>query len=317
MAIYAVGGNALSDPALRGDDSKQAANEVMSRVLEDVVDLLESGMRVVITHGNGPQVGELLMMEEALVDLRRHKGEHSAQPLGLDNWVAATQGTLGHEIATQLDNTLRRRCRHEQVVTLLTRVEVEENDPAFERPTKPVGPSIDDLDQVPETWVLGVTSDVGPRRLVASPKPISIIDTPAISALIEVGAVVVCGGGGGIPVVSKTGGLIGVEAVIDKDRVSSLLALSLDADYLFISTAVDAVRLNFGEPNEEVVHSLCISEAKNHLANGQFPKGSMGPKIEALVDAKINSEKMGVFLCAPGMAIKTLRGESGTSFLLD
>ena len=313
LAVYAVGGNALSDPALKGAEARSAAEAIMDDVLEDVVDLLEAGIRVVITHGNGPQVGELLLMEESLFERRRVESSNvTPQPLGLDNWVAATQGTLGHEIATNLDNILQARGRHEQVVTLLTRVEVDANDSAFSQPTKPIGPIIDDLDAVPSNWEIGIT-DVGPRRVVASPKPISIIDSDAIEALISAGAVVLCAGGGGIPVISHNRGIQGVEAVIDKDRVSALLAVSLNADFLFISTAVDSVKLDFGSDNEHRITTMSISEAKQYLEDGQFPEGSMGPKIEAMLFAKQKTPELSVSLCQPGDVIEAMRGVVGTT----
>ncbi len=317
LAVYAIGGNALSNPSLKGSESAIASEKVMASVLEDVVDLLEAGIMVVMTHGNGPQVGEMLLMEEALFDRRMHDEEHDrAMTEGLDHWVAATQGTLGHEIATRLDNVLQRRGRHEQVVTLLTRVEVSDEDEAFSRPTKPIGPVIDDLDIVPNNWVLGITNlDTGPRRVVASPKPIRIIDLDAIDALVSAGAVVLCGGGGGIPVVSQKGGLKGIEAVIDKDWVSALLASSLNAEYLFISTAIDSVKINFQEDGEESISKLTVSEAKKHLLDNQFPAGSMGPKIEAMIFAKEKNPNLKAILCKPGDAIEAMRGVKGTTFL--
>ncbi len=308
--MYAVGGNALSDPAAAGSDASAAAERAMEAVLEDVVDLLEAGYRVVLTHGNGPQVGEMLLMEEALFDRR----EGGPEPAGLDHWVAATQGTLGHEIATQLDSVLTRRGRHEQVATILTRVEVDRNDPAFAQPSKPIGPLIDDLGAVPESWHVGVTA-AGPRRVVASPLPQSILDADAINALLKAGAVVLCAGGGGIPVALGESGFDGVEAVIDKDRVSSLIAQSIGANLLLISTAIDAIRLDFGKPSERKIRKLSVSDATSHLDEGQFPAGSMGPKVEAMLAAKQNDPKMVVVLCQPGQALPAIRGDAGTTII--
>jgi len=308
LAVYAVGGNALSDPAAAGSDASAAAERAMEAVLEDVVDLLEAGYRVVLTHGNGPQVGEMLLMEEALFDRR----EGGPEPAGLDHWVAATQGTLGHEIATRLDSVLTRRGRHEQVATILTRVEVDRNDPAFAQPSKPIGPLIDDLGAVPESWHVGVTA-AGPRRVVPSPLPQSILDADAINALLKAGAVVLCAGGGGIPVASGKSGFDGVEAVIDKDRVSSLIAQSIGANLLLISTAIDAIRLDFGKPSERKIRNLSVSDATSHLDEGQFPAGSMGPKVEAMLAAKQNDSEMVVVLCQPGQALSAIRGEAGTT----
>jgi carbamate kinase len=308
LAVYAIGGNALSDPAAVGSEASAAAEQVMEAVLEDVVDLLEAGYRVVLTHGNGPQVGEMLLMEEALFD-RRDEGP---QPAGLDHWVAATQGTLGHEIATRLDSVLTRRGRHEQVATILTRVQVDPDDPAFAHPTKPIGPLIDDLDSIPKSWEVGVTA-AGPRRIVASPLPQSILDADAINALLEAGAVVLCAGGGGIPVVSGKSGIEGVEAVIDKDRVSSLIAQSIGAKLLLVSTAIDAIRLDFGKSTERKLQNLSVADATTHLDDGQFPPGSMGPKVEAMLDAKRHDFEMTVVLCQPGQALPAIRGEAGTT----
>ena len=310
LAVYAVGGNALSDPAAAGSDASATAERAMEAVLEDVVDLLEAGYRVVLTHGNGPQVGEMLLMEEALFDRR----EGGPEPAGLDHWVAATQGTLGHEIATQLDSVLTRRGRHEQVATILTRVEVDRNDPAFAQPSKPIGPLIDDLGAVPESWHVGVTA-AGPRRVVASPLPQSILDADAINALLKAGAVVLCAGGGGIPVALGESGFDGVEAVIDKDRVSSLIAQSIGANLLLISTAIDAIRLDFGKPSERKIRKLSVSDATSHLDEGQFPAGSMGPKVEAMLAAKQNDPKMVVVLCQPGQALRAIRGDAGTTII--
>ena len=311
LAVYAIGGNALSDPSLVGDEASSAAAAAMNAVLSDVVDLLEAGSRVVITHGNGPQVGEMLLMEEALYDRRRQDGQPAPPPVGLDHWVAATQGTLGHEIATHLDFVLRERGRHEQVATLLTRVEVNPKDHAFSHPTKPIGPLIDDIDAVPDDWEIVVTA-AGPRRVVASPVPLSIVDDDAIAALLGAGAVVLCSGGGGIPVVKHGDGHRGVDAVIDKDRVSALLATSLAADTLVISTAIDSIRLDFGKESERALRKLDINEAVNHMESGQFPSGNMGPKVSAMLSAKSARPQMQVVLCQPGDAFAALRGEAGT-----
>ena len=293
--LYAVGGNALSDPTDLG-----AANAALDAVLEDVFDLLEAGYNVVLTHGNGPQVGQLLLMEES----------HGAPPEGLDNWVAATQGTIGHDIATRLDGLLSSKRRHEQVACLLTRVAVDPDDPGFTTPTKPVGPVI--RGEAPAHWVVGETA-VGPRRMVASPRPVEILDADAIEALLRAGAIVLACGGGGVPVIVDDIGFHGVEAVIDKDRVSSLLARTLDVDLFIISTAVDAVRIDFGSPDERALRLVAAADLKAHLAQGQFPAGSMGPKVEALLDAKLARPGMEVLLCTPGEALAAVRGEAGTT----
>ena len=293
--LYAIGGNALSDPL-----HPEAENDALDAVLDDVFDLLEAGYNVVLTHGNGPQVGQLLLMEESL----------GGSPEGLDNWVAATQGTIGHDIATRLDGLLSSRFRHEQVACLLTRVAVDADDPAFEKPTKPIGPVISG--DAPDDWVVGQTLK-GPRRLVASPSPIEILDADAIEALLHAGAIVLACGGGGIPVVVDKVGFHGVEAVIDKDRVSSLLAQTLSVDLLIISTAIDSIRVNFGTPEEKALRMVAAADLKAFLAQGQFPAGSMGPKVESLLAAKLAKPSMEVLLCTPGQALAAVRGEAGTT----
>ena len=294
--VYAIGGNALSSPTGRGEEESAL---VLAKVMSDVIDLLEAGWRVILTHGNGPQVGHLMSLD-------------ASQPMA--DWVAATQGIIGHSISINLDSILRRRNRPESTAVILTRVEVESGDSAFEFPTKPVGPILSDMQMMTEDWDIAETIN-GPRRVVASPKPISIIDSDAIEALLLAGAVVLCGGGGGIPVIADKGGIKGIEAVIDKDRVSALLATSLNADYLFISTAVDSIKIDFGTEKESNVSSLSVSDATIHLKNGQFPVGSMGPKVEAMIFAKESAPQMKVVLCKPGDAIDAMRGEVGTTIV--
>ncbi len=293
--LYAIGGNALSNPA-----SMDADDIILERVLGDVFDLLEAGFAVILTHGNGPQVGQLLLMEES----------HGGDPEGLDHWVASTQGTIGHDIATKLDGMLTARRRHEQVATLLTRVAVDPEDSAFAMPTKPVGPII--MGDYPEHWTVGETAN-GLRRLVTSPRPIEILDTDAILALSRAGAIVLACGGGGIPVLVNESGYHGVEAVIDKDLVSSLLAQSLNVDLFIISTAVDSIKVDFGTENEKSLRLIAASDLKAHLVADQFPSGSMGPKVSALLEAKINSPSMEVVLCQPGDALAAVRGTAGTT----
>jgi carbamate kinase len=295
ICLYAIGGNALSNPLSPNDE-----NDVMDAVLNDVFEIIEAGYSVVLTHGNGPQVGELLLMEES----------HGEQPEGLDHWVAATQGTLGHDIATRLDGLLTSRKRHEQVATLLTRVAVDPEDSAFAMPTKPIGPII--TGDVPEHWTVGKTSN-GLRRLVPSPRPLEILDSDAIESLVNAGAIVLSCGGGGIPVLVDETGFHGVEAVIDKDLVSSLLAQTLSVDLFIISTAVDSIKINFGTPTETPLRLVAAADLKAHLAAGQFPMGSMGPKVESLISAKCSHPSMEVILCMPGQALAAVRGEAGTT----
>ena len=291
--VYAIGGNALSSPM--GSDARDSAL-ILAKVISDVVDLLEAGWKVILTHGNGPQVGHLMSLD---------------QSKSMDEWVAATQGMIGHSLSINLDSILRNRNRPESTAVVLTRVEVDEDDKGFQFPTKPVGPILSDQQVMSEDWNIAETKD-GPRRVVASPFPKRILDLDVIKALVAENAIVICCGGGGIPVIHKVDHYIGVPAVIDKDRLSTLLAIEIKAEALIISTAIDAIRTGFGT-SDEVIHSnLSVADAKKYIAEGEFPSGSMGPKVESLIDAVEHVEGIKSVLCQPGDAIKALRGDSGT-----
>ena len=296
IAVYAIGGNALSSPS--GDDVHQSSH-ILARVMSDVVDLLEGGWGVILTHGNGPQVGHLLTMD---VD----------QSQGMDSWVAATQGMIGHSLSINLDSILLRRRRPERTAVVLTRVEVSEADKGFQYPTKPVGPVLSSDVVMTADWDIAETVS-GPRRVVASPLPMRVLDLQVIQKLVELKAVVICGGGGGIPVIKKKNHYVGVPAVIDKDRLSSLLAIELQADALIISTAIDCVKTGFGSESEISHTHLTIDQCEQFLAAGEFPPGSMGPKIGSLMEASLHNPKCKAVLCQPGDALKALRGEAGTN----
>ena len=291
--VYAIGGNALSSPTGGNEDDSAL---VLAKVISDVIDLLEAGWRVILTHGNGPQVGHLMSLDPSQA---------------MDDWVAATQGMIGHSLSINLDSILKRRSRPESTAVVLTRVEVDENDLGFTTPTKPVGPVLSDKQVMTEDWDIAETKN-GPRRVVASPHPLRILDLDVIKSLVASNAIVICCGGGGIPVIEKDNHYTGVPAVIDKDRLSALLAKEIQADALIISTAIDSVRTGFGT-EKEVSHSiLTISEARGYLESGEFPAGSMGPKISSLIDAVENVDGLKSVLCQPGDAIKALRGDGGT-----
>ncbi len=294
IVVYAIGGNALSSPT--GTDVEESAL-TLAKVISDVIDLLEAGWRVVLTHGNGPQVGHLMSLD-------------STQPM--DEWVAATQGMIGHNLALNLESILKRRNRPETTSVLLTRVLVDSQDNAFKFPSKPVGKILTDHQVMKEDWDIAETVN-GPRRVVASPKPIEILDLNVIHSLLESRAIVICCGGGGIPVVKENNHFKGVPAVVDKDHLSGLLSVELGASALIISTAVDSLRKNFGEENEEPITKLSISDAQVLLDEGQFPAGSMGPKVQSLIEANLSNRDMKCIICSPGNAINALRGESGTT----
>ena len=244
IVVYAIGGNALAPPN-DSEDGEYAL--VLAKVMSDVVDLLEAGWSVVLTHGNGPQVGELMALDAEV--------SHT-----MDEWVAATQGMIGHALSLQLNSILRHRHRPERTAMVLTRVLVDVDDPAFELPTKPVGPVLSATEVMERDWDIATTVH-GPRRVVASPLPKSVLDLDVIRTLVNQRAVVICGGGGGIPVVERERHYNGIPAVIDKDRLSSLLAVDLEAEALIISTGVPAVYTNFGQENQQEHRHLSVQKA--------------------------------------------------------
>jgi len=299
IAVYAIGGNALSSPHSNDVD---ASAEVLARVMSDVIDLLEAGWGVVLTHGNGPQVGHLMKLDPD-------------QTQSMDSWVAATQGMIGHSLALNLDSILHRRKRPERTACVITRVLVNGNDSGFGNPTKPVGPLLSPEIVMSADWDIAQTIQ-GPRRVVASPLPMKVIDLPVIRKLVELHAVVICGGGGGIPIIEKGDHFVGVPAVIDKDRLSALLAIQLEADALIISTAIDAVRSDFGGENEKTHHRLSLDECDQFMEQGEFPPGSMAPKIGSLMEAALHRPGLSAILCQPGDALLALRGEAGTTIFV-
>jgi carbamate kinase len=269
--LVALGGNALVAEGQRGTFSEQRANaERVAGLLAE----LNAHRRLVVTHGNGPQVGALALQQEAAGD------ETPAMPLhALD---AMTEGFLGY----LLMDAMGARMPDATVVALVTRVEVDPDDPAFAAPTKPIGPFYDAAEaerlRIAHDWQLVEDSGRGWRRVVPSPEPLRVVEVAAITALLERGVVVVAGGGGGIPVVATgDGGLTGVSAVIDKDRSAAVLAAAVEAELLLLLTGVPKIALDYGRPGQRELELLSAAAARRHLEDGQFPPGSMGPKVEA------------------------------------
>lgn len=246
-----------------------------------VVRLVEQGYQPIVVHGNGPQVGNVLIQQE--------EAGNRVPPYTMDLCGAQTQGSMGYMMQRTVENLLHMKGLAIPVATILTEVVVDGGDPGFRRPTKPVGPYYEAFraEQLENEKGWSVKEDAGRgfRRLVPSPKPLEIMQLPVIRRLVDAGVIVIACGGGGIPVVrDKQGYLVGVEAVIDKDRTSALLAQELGVDALIVLTGVDKVSLDFGKPEQRDVDRMTVGEARHHLADGQFPPGSMGPKIEAAVD---------------------------------
>lgn len=305
VAVVAVGGNALVKDKQRKSigDQFDAAKETMGYV----ADMIEEGWDVVLTHGNGPQVGYILRRSELALD--------ELHPVPLDYAVADTQGAIGYMFQKALRNAFRRRGLDKLAATVVTQVLVDADDPAFKKPTKPIGSFLDEAtakQRMEQGKTFVEDAGRGWREVVASPQPQKIIEAPAIEALIDQGFTVVAVGGGGIPVVEKpNGNLIGTAAVIDKDFASGLLANSINAELLLISTAVEKVALNFNTPEEMLLDRMTVAEAKQFLKEGHFAPGSMQPKMEAIVRFLENGGRKALVTDPPNIK-RALAGETGT-----
>ncbi|HLF88034.1 MAG TPA: carbamate kinase [Anaerolineales bacterium] len=305
-ALVAVGGNSLiADPKKKTvDDQYEAAQASMHHI----ADMIEAGWNVVISHGNGPQVGFILRRSELAL--------HELHPVWMDYAVADTQGAIGYMFQRALRNEFVRRELNKQAVTVVTQVLVDTNDPAFANPTKPIGSFMDEETARERAsqfgWVVVEDAGRGWRRVVPSPAPREILEKSAILALIRDGYVVIACGGGGIPVFVKSdGNLRGVEAVIDKDYASSLLAQSLDVDLFLIATAVDQVAINFKKPDQRWIDQMTVAEAEQYIIEGHFAKGSMEPKVDSIIQYLKHGGKMGL-ITSPWNIAKALKGETGT-----
>ena len=294
--VIALGGNAVILEKQKGTAQEQWAN--VRRTCKHIADLLENGHKVVVTHGNGPQVGNLLIQQK--------EGSEKVPALPMDVCGAMSQGQLGY----MLQNCLQ-ESTNQQAVTIVTQVLVDKEDPAFKNPSKPVGPFYEE----PLNKEMVYDAGRGYRKVVPSPKPIEIMEAKSIKKLVNAGYVVIASGGGGIPVVKKRGRLVGVEAVIDKDLAAERLASVVKADILLILTAVRHVYVNFRKPDQKVVHKMTVKEAKKYLEEGQFPKGSMGPKIRAAIEFVENGGKKAI-ITAPELIHDALEGKEGTEIVL-
>jgi len=304
--VIAIGGNSL----IRDDEHRSVADQYAAIVetAHHIANLVAGGFRVVITHGNGPQVGFILL-----------RSEHSRgllHEVPLDSIGADTQGAIGYQIQQAMQNEFRRRGLNKPVATIVTQTLVDKNDPAFQKPTKPIGQfykkaDADDRIRV-EKWTMVEDAGRGWRRVVASPKPARIIEADAIQHLVADGCVVIAAGGGGIPVVQDDqGDLHGSAAVIDKDLAAAVLAKEISADLLVISTAVEKVCLNFGKPNQQALDRLTVAEAKRYVTEGHFKPGSMLPKIQACIQFIENGGTEALITCPESLAL-ALDGKSGT-----
>lgn len=306
VAVVAIGGNSL----IRDKQHQSVPDQFeCARVtVAHLVDMIVQGWEIVVTHGNGPQVGFIL--------LRSELAQHVLHQDPLDSCVADTQGSLGYMIQQQFYNEFRRRGLAKQAVTVVTQALVDASDEAFQHPTKPIGPHYDEAQARAYArdrgWDVMEDAGRGWRRVVPSPLPQQIIELEAIRALVAQGFVVIGVGGGGVPVVSTPqGGLRGVAAVIDKDYASGLLASSLRADLFLISTAVEKVALNYGRREQQDLDQMTLAEAEAYLQAGHFPAGSMGPKIRAAMRF-VRETGQRALITAPEHIGRALRGETGT-----
>jgi carbamate kinase len=271
---------------------------------------VQNGWDVIVTHGNGPQVGYILRRSEL--------SAHELHTIPLDYCGSNTQGSIGYMFQTALQNEFKRRGMSNQAATVVTQTLVDRNDPAFQHPTKPIGSFMDEKTALQhrdtDGWAVMEDAGRGWRRVVASPRPVRIVQHETIMALIRAGFTVGGVGGGGIPVIeNEQGDIEGVEAVIDKDLASALFASSIDADLFLISTEVEKVAINFNKPNVQWLDHLTVADAQRYLAEGQFGKGSMEPKIQAVLDFLNRGGKQAI-ITNPDNMLRALRGETGTHF---
>lgn len=279
--VIALGGNALDQSEHQGVYENQVLR--VKTVARQIVEMIRAGHQVVITHGNGPQVGNLALQQECATS------EVPPQPLHVLG--AMSQGQIGYLIQRELGNLLRAESVHGSVVSVVTQVVVDKNDGAFLNPTKPIGPFYDraTADRLAKErgYVIKQVKPMGERifrRVVPSPDPVRIVEAAQLCELVDSGTVVVASGGGGIPVMmDASGSLMGVDAVIDKDLAAERLAEAVKADHLLILTDVDKVKINYGKPGERKLDKMTVSEAKSFMEQGQFPAGSMGPKVLACI----------------------------------
>ncbi|RKX72062.1 carbamate kinase [candidate division TA06 bacterium] len=303
--VIALGGNALIKNGEKGNIYEQFANT--RRSLEPIIYLIKKGYKIVITHGNGPQAGYELIKNEMA------EGKIPPLPLGIID--ASTQGSIGYMIEQSLQNKLLKEKISKDVVTIVTQVLVDKNDPSISNPTKPVGPfySKDDLPKLKEKgWVIKEDAGRGYRRVVASPIPLEIIEKNVIINALMNDTIVIAAGGGGIPVYKEENGILeGFDSVIDKDRASAVLARDINADTFIILTSVDKVSLNFNKPNQKDLDKITLEEARKYLSEGHFSSGSMGPKIEAAITFLLDGGKR-VIISSIENGVKALEGKTGT-----
>ncbi len=304
--LITLGGNAILPSRGTGTFEEQCA--ITRLTMQPIAEMVGAGVEVVLSHGNGPIVGNILIRNEAARD--------QIPPMPLDVCGADSQGGIGYMMQQSLQNELHRQSLDRTVVTVVTQIIVDERDPAFRRPTKPIGPFYPEerarLLAKEKGWTIVEDAGRGYRRVVPSPQPLEVVEIAAIRALVEDGMIVIAGGGGGIPVSRQwDGALHGVEAVIDKDLASSLLARLLGCDTLVIITGVDRVSVHFKKPEQRDLDVTTVGELERYQKEGHFPAGSMGPKVQAAIEF-IRGGGQEVIITSPEKAREAIEGAAGT-----
>ena len=306
--VIALGGNALGNTL----PEQMVAVKSTSKA---IIDLIEEGHEVIVSHGNGPQVG---MINQAMIELSRADEKQPNTPLSV--CVAMSQAYIGYDLQNALREELLNRGIHLPVATMVTQVRVDADDPAFQNPSKPIGRFMtkEQADIAAAKYGHEMKEDAGRgyRRVVASPKPVEIVEIGAIKALVDAGQLVICCGGGGIPVTLNGNHLKGASAVIDKDFCSCELAKELNADYLIILTAVEKVAINFGKENEQWLDHISVDEAKEYIKEGHFAPGSMLPKVEAAMDFASSAPGRTSLITLLEKARDGINGKTGTKITL-
>ncbi|MBM4319562.1 MAG: carbamate kinase [Deltaproteobacteria bacterium] len=306
LIILAVGGNSLilDEKHKTVQDQYEACEATCIHIAE----LIKQGYRVLITHGNGPQVGFILRRSEL--------ARHELHEVPLDSCGADSQGAIGYQIQRAMRNMMRSWSTRPSVATVVTQTLVDRHDPSFQKPSKPIGSFMSEEEALQhreeEGWNVVEDAGRGWRRVVASPRPKKIVELEAIRTLLDHDMVVVAVGGGGIPVIEREDGImVGADAVIDKDLATSLLARELQADLLIISTAIDRVYVNYKKPDQRAIERMTVAEARRYLAEGQFAPGSMKPKVEAVVEFLEGGGKEALITDPPHL-VQALAGQAGT-----
>jgi len=304
--VIALGGNALQTSDKPATTESQL--EIIKQSVKPLADLIEQGNKLIISHGNGPQIGRIILQNETAKDI--------TPPMNFDVCGAMSQGMIGYHLQQSLGNELKERNIKKPVVSLVTQVIVDKNDPDFSNPSKPVGPfySKEEADKLiqEKKWIMIEDSGRGYRRVVASPAPLKIVELESIKTLVQTGHIVISTGGGGIPVIEENNKLKGIAAVIDKDLGSEKLAEDLNADLLLILTGVEHISINFNKPNQQDLKQLKLEQAYQYINEEQFAKGSMLPKVKAGIKFVESRKGRQTIIASLNKAQEALQGESGT-----